>query len=33
MQCDKSDYRGILVGIEGITGKKAIDSATMTVKN
>jgi len=33
MQCDKNEYRGILAGIEGITGKKAIDSTTMTVKN
>ncbi len=33
MQCDKSDYRGILAGLEGITGKKAIDSDAMTVKN
>jgi hypothetical protein len=33
MQCDKSDYRGVLAGIEGITGKKAVDSTTMTVKN
>jgi CxxC motif-containing protein (DUF1111 family) len=33
MQCDKNDYRGVLAGLEGITGKKAIDSDTMTVKN
>lgn len=33
MQCDKSDYRGVLAGLEGITGKKAVDSDTMTVKN
>lgn len=33
MQADKNDYRGILAGLEGITGKKAIDSDTMTVKN
>jgi hypothetical protein len=33
MQCDKSDYRGELAGLEGITGKKAVDSDTMTVKN
>ena len=33
MQCDKKDYRGVLAGLEGITGKKAIDSATLTVKN
>jgi hypothetical protein len=33
MQCDKNEYRGILAALEGITGKKAVDSATMTVKN
>jgi hypothetical protein len=33
MQCDKNDYRGVLAGLEGITGKKAIDSDAMTVKN
>jgi CxxC motif-containing protein (DUF1111 family) len=33
MQCDKNDYRGILAGLEGITGKKAVDTDTMTVKN
>src|ERR1700692_1363979 len=33
MQCDKSDYRGVLAGIEGITGKKAVDSEALTVKN
>ena len=33
MQCDKNDYRGVLAGLEGITGKKAINSDTMTVKN
>lgn len=33
MQCDKNDYRGILAGLEGVTGKKAVDSTTMTVKN
>jgi hypothetical protein len=32
-QADKSDYRGLLAGLEGITGKKAIDSDAMTVKN
>jgi hypothetical protein len=26
MQCDKKDYRGVLTGLEGITGKKAVDS-------
>jgi hypothetical protein len=33
MQCDKSDYRGVLAGLEGVTGKKAVDSDTMNVKN
>ncbi len=33
MQCDKSDYRGELSALEGITGKKAVDSDAMTVKN
>lgn len=33
VQCDKSDYRGILAGLEGVTGKKAVDSDAMTVKN
>jgi hypothetical protein len=33
MQCDKSDYRGILTGMEGVTGKTAVDSSTLTVKN
>lgn len=33
MQCDKNDYRGELAGLEGITGKKAVNSDAMTVKN
>ena len=33
MQCDKNDYRGVLAGLEGVTGKKAVDSDAMTVKN
>ena len=33
MQCDKNEYRGILAGLEGISGKKAVDSATISVKN
>ena len=32
-QADKSDYRGVLAGLEGITGKKAVSSDAMTVKN
>jgi len=33
MQCDKNEYRGVMAGLEGVTGKKAIDSDAMTVKN
>jgi hypothetical protein len=33
MQCDKNDYRGVLTGLEGITGKRAVDSTALTVKN
>jgi hypothetical protein len=33
VQCDKNDYRGVLAGLEGVTGKKAVNSDTMTVKN
>jgi hypothetical protein len=32
-QADKSDYRGLLAGLEGVTGKKAVNSDAMTVKN
>jgi hypothetical protein len=32
MQCDKNDYRGILAALEGVTGKKAVDSDAMMVK-
>jgi|SRR5579871_759044 len=32
-QADKNEYRGILAGLEGVTGKKAINSAAMSVKN
>jgi hypothetical protein len=32
-QADKNDYRGLPAGLEGITGKKAVDSDAMTVKN
>jgi hypothetical protein len=32
-QADKNDYRGLLAGLEGVTGKKAINSDAMTVKN
>lgn len=33
VQCSKKDYRGILMGLEGVSGKKAVDSDMMTVKN
>ena len=33
MQCDKNEYRGVLAGLEGISGKKAVDSDAMRVKN
>jgi hypothetical protein len=33
MQCDKNDYRGILAGLEGVTGKKTVNTDAMTVKN
>jgi hypothetical protein len=33
MQCDKNEYRGVLAGMEGVTGKKAVDSSALTVKN
>ena len=32
-QASKNDYRGLLAGLEGLTGKKAVDSDAMTVKN
>jgi hypothetical protein len=32
-QADKSDYRGLLAGLEGVTGKKAVNSDSLTVKN
>jgi hypothetical protein len=33
MRCDKNDYRGVLAGLEGVTGKKVVDSEALTVKN
>jgi len=33
VQCDKNDYRGILAALEGVSGKKAVNSESMTVKN
>jgi len=33
IQCDKDEYRGILMALEGITGKKSVNSDAMTVKN
>ena len=32
-QADKNDYRGLIAGLEGITGKKAVDSDALNVKN
>jgi hypothetical protein len=32
-QVDKNEYRGVLSGLEGITGKKAVDSDALNVKN
>ena len=33
LQADKNDYRGLLAGLEGVTGKKAVNSDTLNVKN
>lgn len=33
MQCDKGEYRGILTGLSGISGKPVVDSDSLTVKN
>ena len=33
VQADKNDYRGLLTALEGLTGKKAVDSDAMNVKN
>lgn len=32
-QASKTDYRGVLAGLEGVTGKKAVNSDALTVKN
>ena len=32
-QADKNDYRGLIAGMEGVTGKKAVDSDALNVKN
>lgn len=32
-QADKDDYRGILKGLEGVTGKKSVNTDAMSVKN
>ena len=32
-QADKNDYRGVLAGPEGLTGRQAVNSSTMTVHN
>lgn len=33
VQCDKNEYRGVLAALEGVSGKKAVNSDAMTVKN
>ncbi len=33
MQCDKNEFRGVLAALEGVSGKKAVNSDAMTVKN
>jgi|SRR6185312_2047503 len=33
MQCGKNDYRGVLAALEGVSGKKAVNSDALTVKN
>lgn len=33
IQVDKNEYRGVLAALEGVTGKKAVNSDAMTVKN
>lgn len=32
-QADKDEYRGVLAGLEGVAGRKAVNSDSMTVKN
>lgn len=32
-QADKNNYRGILTGLEGVTGKKSVNTDTLSVKN
>jgi len=32
-QADKDEYRGVLTGLEGVTGKKSVNSESLTVKN
>ena len=32
-QADKGNYRGVLSGLEGVSGKKAVNSDTLSVKN
>jgi hypothetical protein len=33
VQCDNNDYRSLLAGLEGISGKKAVNSESMNVEN
>jgi len=32
-QADKKDYRGVIAGLEGVTGRTAVNSDALTVKN
>ena len=32
-QASKTDYLGVLAGLEGVTGKKAVNSDALSVKN
>jgi hypothetical protein len=33
VQCDRNDYRGVLARLEGISGKRAVNSESVSVKN
>jgi hypothetical protein len=33
IQCDKKDYLGVLAALESVSGKKTVNSDTMTVKS
>ena len=32
-QARKNEYRGVVAGLMGVTGKKAVNSGVVTVKN